>query len=98
MMMVGFSWIFIGLAAGFLAPLVVPGRRDAQLPVAMLVACTGAFMGALFSSIVFNSPDRTGKPDVVPEWTGLIMSIVGGAVAFGFYVATMRRPAQPRGA
>src|SRR5262249_45912616 len=34
MMMVGFSWIFIGLAAGFLAPLVVPGRRDAQLPVA----------------------------------------------------------------
>src|SRR5262249_7424358 len=98
MMMVGFSWLFIGLAFGLSAPLFVPGRRDAQLPVAMLVASTGAFMGALFSSIVFDSPDRTGKPSIYPEWPGLILSIVGGAVAFGFYVATMRRPLQPRGA
>jgi uncharacterized membrane protein YeaQ/YmgE (transglycosylase-associated protein family) len=94
LMWTGFSWIFIGLAGGLLAPLLVPGSRDHQLPVAMIVTCTGAFMGAFFSSLAFNSPDRTGHPGGSSEVTGILMSALGGAIALGFYVATMRRPAQ----
>jgi drug/metabolite transporter (DMT)-like permease len=92
MLLIGFTWIFVALAAGVLATYAVPGRTwDHVGPLAILVASTGAFFGSLFSYFVFTPPGRLEDPSSPAMVPGIILSLVGGFGAFAAYAFSERR-------
>ena len=88
--MLGFLWwLIIGLVAGGLARLLIPGKQPMGIVLTILLGLVGSVVGGLISTVVFgyNAADpgfHTG---------GLIMSTVGALIVLGAYVAyTNRKP------
>lgn len=77
-------WLIVGLAAGAVARLVVPGRDPmgvlGTLVLGLVGSLIGGFLGQLFES---------GNPSFSPA--GLIGSIVGAIIALLIYRWTLGR-------
>ena len=79
-----FWWLIIGLVAGGLARLLMPGKQPMGLLLTMILGLVGSVIGGLISTVIFgyNAADpgfHTG---------GLLMSTVGAIlilVAYGAY-------------
>ena len=56
------AWIVVGLVAGFLAKVVMPGRADEPQSGlgTMLLGIVGAILGGWVWNIVLNRPGATG--------------------------------------
>lgn len=86
--MLGFLWwLIVGLVAGGVARLLIPGRQPMGLLMTMILGLVGSVVGGLISTVVFgyNAADpgfHTG---------GLIMSTLGAVVVLGLYVAYAQR-------
>jgi len=46
------SWILVGLVAGVLAKLIMPGRDPGGVVVTILIGVAGAFVGGFLGSLV----------------------------------------------
>jgi uncharacterized membrane protein YeaQ/YmgE (transglycosylase-associated protein family) len=46
------SWILVGLVAGILAKLIMPGRDPGGIVVTVLIGVAGAFVGGFLGSLV----------------------------------------------
>lgn len=68
------GWLVIGLVAGALARLLVPGRQPMGLFMTILLGLIGSVLGGFVSSLIFGY-DPT-DPGFHPG--GLIMSTIGG--------------------
>jgi uncharacterized membrane protein YeaQ/YmgE (transglycosylase-associated protein family) len=85
--MFGFiGWLIIGLIAGALARLLVPGRQPMGLFMTMLLGLIGSIAGGFISSLIFGY-DPT-DPGFHPG--GLIMSTLGAIAALAVYIRTSR--------
>jgi len=92
MILIGFTWIFVALAAGFLATSAMPGRTwDHVGPLAIMVASTGAFFGSVLAYFLFTPPGRFEDPSSPAIGAGVLFSILGGLGAFGAYAFSERR-------
>ena len=86
--MLGFLWwLIIGLVAGGLARLLIPGKQPMGIVLTIILGLVGSVVGGLISTVVFgyNAADpgfHTG---------GLIMSVVGALIVLGAYVAYTNR-------
>ena len=82
----GFIWMLIvGLVAGALAKLVMPGRQGGGIIVTMLLGVVGAFVAGAIGRAVgwYHSPD---------EGPGIIAATVGAILVLAVYgMATHRR-------
>jgi uncharacterized membrane protein YeaQ/YmgE (transglycosylase-associated protein family) len=67
-------WLIIGLIAGALARLIMPGRDPMGIIATILLGIVGSILGGLVSWAIWPS-ERTGVPRA-----GLILSIVGAIV------------------
>jgi len=54
------SWAVLGLVAGLLARLLMPGRSPAGLLITILLGIAGALVGGYLGSHFFGSGDVTG--------------------------------------
>lgn len=88
--MFGFIWwLMIGLVAGGLARLLLPGQQSMGVFVTMILGLVGSVVGGLISSVIYGySPADSGF-----RASGLIMSTIGAVIALGVYVAFTRRTA-----
>jgi len=70
------SLVIIGLIAGALARLIVPGRQDLSVPATMLIGIVGSFVGGFLSYIVFHKDSQDGffQP------SGIIGSVIGSVI------------------
>ena len=86
--MLGFLWwLMIGLVAGGLARLLMPGAQSMGLMLTMLLGLIGSVVGGLISSAVFDySP-----ADSSFHTSGLVMSTVGALIVLGAYLFFYRR-------
>ena len=80
------GWLIIGLVAGALARLMVPGRQPMGLFMTMLLGLVGSLVGGFVSSLIFGY-DPT-DPGFHPG--GLIMSTLGAILALALYVRGSR--------
>ena len=80
-------WILVGLVAGLLARLLVPGRNRMGIGATILLGLVGSLIGGFLGQLVDNS-DRSFS-DFTPA--GLIGSIIGAIVALLIYNAMGRR-------
>ena len=90
--MLGFiGWIVIGIVAGLLARLIVPGRQTMGWAMTIVLGLAGSLVGGFLSTSVFGAE----RADGMLNTSGLIMSTVGAVIALGLYLAYEKRnPAQ----
>ncbi len=89
--MVGFIFglIIVGLIAGALARLLVPGRDPMGIGATIVLGIVGSFVGGFLADVLFRSAeeDRGLGP------AGIIGSIIGAVIVLLIYNAVTRRRA-----
>lgn len=78
------AWLAVGLIAGALARLVVPGRDPMGLVGTLLLGLVGSVIGGLVGNLLVE-----GDQDFSPA--GLIGSILGAVLALIAYRAALSR-------
>lgn len=79
--------IIIGIVAGYLARLVVPGRSGLGVGGTILLGVIGSFVGGFLGRLLFGS--GSGESFVQPaSWIG---SIIGAIIVLAIYQATRGR-------
>lgn len=50
------GWIVLGLLAGAIAKLILPGRQGGGWIVTLILGVVGALLGGFLGSVLFNAP------------------------------------------
>jgi uncharacterized membrane protein YeaQ/YmgE (transglycosylase-associated protein family) len=80
--MMGFIWmIIIGLIAGALARLIMPGRDPMGIVMTIILGIVGSILGGLVSWAIWGADTAEGgfRP------AGLLLSIVGAIIVLWIY-------------
>ena len=96
MLLIGFTWIFIAVAAGLLSPYFLPGVWADHGPTAMFAASVGAFLGGCVGAAIVAGPHGYTSVSEMPTTWGLALSVAGGIVGFAGYVVDARKNAPVR--
>jgi uncharacterized membrane protein YeaQ/YmgE (transglycosylase-associated protein family) len=80
-------WLIIGLIAGGLARLLIPGRQPMGLLLTMILGLVGSVVGGLISTAIFGY----SAADPGFHTGGLIMSTVGALIVLGLYVSYVQK-------
>ena len=87
--MIGFiiGLILVGLTAGALARLLVPGRDPMGIGATILLGIVGSFVGGFLADVLFRSDaaDRGLNP------AGILGSVIGAIVVLLIYNAVTNR-------
>jgi uncharacterized membrane protein YeaQ/YmgE (transglycosylase-associated protein family) len=75
-------WLVIGLVAGGLARLLVPGRQSMSWLVTMFLGLLGSIVGGYIASLIFGYDPR----DPNFHAGGLVMSTVGAVLLLVIYL------------
>lgn len=92
--MIGFiiSVIIIGIIAGYVARLLVPGRDPLSFVQTALLGIAGSFVGGFLGYVLFNKDlDEGGL-----QASGIIGSIIGAVIALLIYNAVTGRGVRGR--
>ena len=86
------SLIVIGLIAGALARLVVPGRQNISIPMTILLGIVGSFVGGFLGFLIFQRDPMDGffQP------AGIIGSVIGAIIVLFLYTRFAGRSAVRR--
>ncbi|HEX6568473.1 MAG TPA: GlsB/YeaQ/YmgE family stress response membrane protein [Acidimicrobiales bacterium] len=87
--MIGFiiALIIIGIVAGYIARLLVPGRDPMSFVQTAVLGIVGSFVGGFLGYLLFNKDlDEGGL-----QASGIIGSIIGAVIALLLYNAATRR-------
>ncbi len=76
------SLIVIGLIAGAVARLVVPGKQNLSIPMTILLGIVGSFVGGFLGYLIFHHDASSGffQP------AGIIGSIIGAIIVLVIYL------------
>lgn len=76
--MIGFilGLLIIGLIAGALARLLVPGKQEMSIPMTMLVGVIGSFVGGFLGALIFGKDIDDG----FFQASGIIGSVIGAII------------------
>ena len=80
-------WLIIGLIAGGLARLLIPGKQPMGLLMTMILGLVGSVVGGLISTAIFGY----SAADPGFHTGGLIMSVIGAMIVLGIYVGYAQR-------
>ena len=71
------SIIVVGLIAGALARLIIPGRQDLSIPMTIALGIVGSFIGGFLGYVLFHHDAHGGffQP------SGIIGSVIGAVIA-----------------
>jgi uncharacterized membrane protein YeaQ/YmgE (transglycosylase-associated protein family) len=87
--MVGFilGLIVVGLIAGALARLLVPGRDPMGIGATILLGIVGSFVGGFLADVLFRSDSQ----DLGMHPVGIIGSVLGAIIVLLIYNAVQHR-------
>ena len=70
------SIIIIGLIAGALARLLVPGRQDISILATIVIGIIGSFLGGFLGYLLFHKDSQDG----LLQPSGIIGSVIGAII------------------
>ena len=79
--------LVIGVVAGFLARLLVPGPDPMSVLQTIVLGIVGSFVGGFLGFLIFGSDPNGG----FLQPSGIIGSIIGAIIVLGIYVFVTRR-------
>jgi uncharacterized membrane protein YeaQ/YmgE (transglycosylase-associated protein family) len=87
--MIGFivALIVIGLIAGALARLLVPGRDPMGIVGTIVLGIVGSFIGGFLGYVIFHHDKNQGAL----QPSGIVGSVIGAVIALLIYRAASRR-------
>ncbi len=94
MLLIGFVWIFLGIAAMFLSKVLARGPWEDTGPAAVMTTCLGAYLCGSITVLAMEGPNGFGPPTIAGTGPGILASVIGGVIGFGAYVADARRQAR----
>jgi uncharacterized membrane protein YeaQ/YmgE (transglycosylase-associated protein family) len=77
-----FWWIVIGLVAGLLARLLMPGPNPMGWVSTLILGLVGSMVGGFISSLLFGT--NPGDPGF--HTSGIVMSTIGALVTLSLYL------------
>ncbi|WP_375490743.1 GlsB/YeaQ/YmgE family stress response membrane protein [uncultured Jatrophihabitans sp.] len=86
------SLIVIGLIAGALARLLVPGKQDIGIPMTILIGIIGSFVGGFLGYLIFHKD----KQDGFFQPAGIVGSVIGAIIVLLIYMRVSGRTAVRR--
>ena len=81
------TMIIIGIVAGYLARLLVPGRDPMSFLQTLVLGVVGSFIGGFLGYVLFDKDINEGAL----QPSGVIGSIIGAVIALLIYNAASRR-------
>ena len=82
-------WLIIGLIAGAIARLIMPGRDAMSWVATMLLGIVGSVVGGLISWAIWGADNTRTGSGFLPA--GLILSIIGAIVVLWIWRMIGRR-------
>ena len=79
------AWLIVGLIAGALARLIMPGRDPMGIIATILLGIVGSIVGGLVSWAIWGADTRGFRP------AGLLLSILGAILVLWIYRMTRSR-------
>jgi len=83
--------IVVGLIAGALARLIVPGRQDLSVGMTIVIGIVGSFVGGFIGYLLFRKDGHDGAFQA----SGLVGSVVGAVIALLVWRAIQGRSRRP---
>lgn len=76
------SLVVIGLIAGALARLIIPGKQDISIPMTILIGIVGSFVGGFLGYLIFHKDKSSGffQP------SGIVGSVIGAVIVLAIYL------------
>ena len=74
------AWIIVGLVAGAIARLILPGKQAGGWIITLILGLVGAFIGGLIARFV-GSSSNTGLTD----WRTWVFSVIGSLVVLAVW-------------
>ena len=71
------SIVIVGLIAGALARLIVPGRQEMSIPMTIALGIVGSFIGGFLGYLLFHKDAHGG----FLQPSGIVGSIIGAVIA-----------------
>lgn len=68
--------VVVGLIAGFLARLIVPGRQDLSIPMTIGLGILGSLLGGFLGYLIFHKDSQHG----FLQPSGIIGSVIGAVI------------------
>lgn len=81
------AMLIVGLVAGYLARLLVPGRDPMSVGQTLLLGLVGSFVGGFLGWAIFG----VDRADGALQPAGIVGSIIGGVIALLIYNAMANR-------
>ena len=78
------SLIIVGLIAGALARLLVPGRQDISILMTIVLGIVGSFIGGFLGYLIFHKDSSSG----FLQPSGIIGSIIGAVIVLLIWTRT----------
>lgn len=79
------AWIVLGLIAGALGKLIMPGKDPGGLIVTILIGIAGAFTGGWLGHIVKFLPDKSPGGGFMPSIGSIFTATIGAVIVLALY-------------
>ena len=79
------AWLIVGLIAGALARLIMPGRDSMGIVMTIILGIVGSFVGGLVSWAIWGSNNGRFQP------AGLLLSILGAIIVLWIWLMMRSR-------
>jgi len=83
------SIIVVGLIAGALARLLVPGKQDMSIAATIVLGIVGSFIGGFLGYLIFHKDGQDG----FLQPSGLLGSVIGAVIALLIWLRVGNRSA-----